>query len=133
MFSDMLLIFLFYFPQGVEYFIRHALIDDTPLALAKFIHNTNKLDRFQVRQLLTKRWVRCHVLLGVYFLKHTAGREWFHLPLWNIFDKGSGYFLYTKHNVHRITFNSRSLRIMMVESFSYNITCWGAGVFFRNE
>ena len=51
----MLLIFLFYFPQGVEYFIRHALIDDTPLALAKFIHNTNKLDRFQVRQLLTKR------------------------------------------------------------------------------
>ncbi|XP_033631748.1 F-box only protein 8-like [Asterias rubens] len=41
--------------MGVEYFIRHALIDDTPLALAKFIHNTNKLDRFQVRQLLTKR------------------------------------------------------------------------------
>ncbi|XP_038055487.1 F-box only protein 8-like [Patiria miniata] len=41
--------------MGLEYFIQNHIIDDTPLAIAKFIHNTNKLDRYQVRQLLTKR------------------------------------------------------------------------------
>ena len=33
------------------------------------------------------------------------------------------------HNVHRITLHSHSLKIMIVESFSENIACWGAVVF----
>ena len=33
------------------------------------------------------------------------------------------------HNVHRITLHSHSLKIMIVESFSENMTCWGAVVF----
>ena len=35
----------------------------------------------------------------------------------------------TKHNVHRLTLNLHSLKIMMVDSLSLNISCWGAVVF----
>ena len=31
----------------------------------------------------------------------------------------------TKHNVHRLTLNLHGLRIMVLESFASNITCWG--------
>ena len=35
----------------------------------------------------------------------------------------------TKHNVHRFTLNLHSLKIMIVESFPWNFTYWGAVVF----
>ena len=35
-------------------------------------------------------------------------------------------FCNTKHNVHRFKLNWHRLKIMIVESLSYNFTCWGA-------
>ena len=38
-------------------------------------------------------------------------------------------FWNTKHNGHRFALNLQQLKIMIVEGFSQNITCWGAVVF----
>ena len=44
--------------------------------------------------------------------------------------KGIMYFVLTKKlNVHRFTLNLHSLKIMIVESFPWNFTYWGAVVF----
>ena len=43
--------------------------------------------------------------------------------------KDLGTFCNTKQNVHRFTLNLQGLKIMIVESFPKNITCWSAVVF----
>ena len=49
--------------------------------------------------------------------------------LYRVHLKGMYFFLTKKHNVHRFTLNLHSLKIMIVESFPWNFTYWGAVVF----
>ncbi|XP_072040827.1 F-box only protein 8-like [Amphiura filiformis] len=40
---------------GIEYLTKRGIIEDTPVSIARFIHTTNRLDRWQVRNYLAKK------------------------------------------------------------------------------
>ena len=60
------------------------------------------------------------------FLRHCSNKS---CTIMQITLKDLGTFCNTKHNVHRFTLNLHRLKIMIVESFPENISCWGAVVF----
>lgn len=53
--DDHSLLFNYNADVGIEYLLRDGILDDDPKAIAYFINSTNRLDRSQVRQYVTKR------------------------------------------------------------------------------